>query len=50
MRFEIGFTLENGEDDSMVIEGDSIEEIRRKAEAELAKRNAKDAYVRELLS
>lgn len=43
MRFRINFQV-NGVNDNIVIEGDSIEDIRAEAERELKKRNGKDPW------
>ena len=48
MRFEIGFHLPGDFTDSVIIEGDTIEEIREKADAEVEKRGGIDPWSREL--
>lgn len=48
MIFRIHFTLPNGSQDSVVIEGDDIDELRERAEAEVAKRGATDPWSEEL--
>lgn len=47
MMFRIHFTA-NGVDDSVVVEGDTVEEIRVRAEAEVARRNGVDPWSEEL--
>ena len=44
MIYKIFFTLANGETDSLAIEGETIEEIQEKANAEVEKRGAIDAW------
>lgn len=44
MIYKIFFTLVNGETDSIVIEGEAIEEIQKKAKSEVEKRGAVDAW------
>lgn len=44
MTYKVFFTLTNGETDSIVIEGESIEEIQEKAKSEIEKRGAIDAW------
>ena len=44
MEYEIFFTLANGETDSMIISGETIEEIQQKAKVEAEKRGAIDAW------
>lgn len=48
MRFRINFTWPNGINDSFVIEGDTIEEIRQQAAAEVEQRGATDAWSEQL--
>ena len=48
MKVEIHYTLPSGEDESVVIEGDSVEEIRTKADIEVEKRNGIDPWSIEL--
>ena len=43
MRARINFTV-NGSEDFIILDGDSHEEIRIKAEAELVKRGGTDAW------
>ncbi len=43
MKFKIFFTLKSGETDSIVISGNSIEELQQKAKVEVEKRGAVDA-------
>jgi hypothetical protein len=48
MKFEIHFELADGSEDFVVIEGDTVEEIREKADAEVAKRNGENPWSKEL--
>jgi len=48
MRFKIYFTDADGGDDFIVISGATEEEVRERAEAELAKRNATAQYSEEI--
>jgi hypothetical protein len=48
MKFKIHFTLNDGTEDSIVVSGDTLEEIREKAYAELDKRGGRDAWSEEL--
>jgi len=48
MRFRIHYTLSDGSEDSIVLEGNSIAEIRKQADEELARRNAIDPWSEEL--
>lgn len=48
MKYRIHYKLEDGSEDSLVIEGDSLDEICDKASVELKKRNAKDPWSEEL--
>jgi hypothetical protein len=47
MKFKIGYTV-NGEEDSVIIEGDTIEECQEKAQAEVKKRGATNAWSEEI--
>ncbi len=44
MKFEIHYTLPSGDEESVIIEGDSVEEIRTKADVEVEKRNGVDPW------
>lgn len=44
MRFRIHFTLADGSEDSVVVEGGSIEEVQQAAGQEVAKRNGTDPW------
>jgi len=48
MRYRIHFTLPDGTEDSVVIAADSIEELRKLADEEVAKRNGKDPWSEEI--
>lgn len=48
LRFRIHFTDINGAEDSVVIEGDTIEEVRELALAEVAKRDGQDFWSQEI--
>ena len=48
MKFKIHYTLPDGSDDSIVISGETTDEIREKADAELAKRGGTDPWSEEL--
>lgn len=48
MKYRIHYTLVDGSEDSFVIEGNSIEEIRDKATSELLNRNGRDAWSEEI--
>lgn len=48
MKFKIYFTWPNGTEDSIVISGETIEEIRKKGDRELAKRHAEYQWSQEL--
>lgn len=48
MIFKIHFTLSDGTEDFVVILGDTIDEIREKAQAELTKRGGQDPWSEEL--
>lgn len=44
MKIKIHYTLPNGEEDSLIIEGDTIEELQITARDEINKRNAKNPW------
>ena len=48
MIFEINYTLPDGSEDKVYIEGKTVEEIRAKAEAHLRRRGGKDPWSREV--
>lgn len=48
MRARIHYTLPDGSDDSLILEGDTVEEIREKADRELERRSATDPWSEEL--
>jgi len=48
MKFKIHYELPNGEPDYVVIEGGTVEEIRKKANHEVNKRNAKNPWSEEI--
>lgn len=48
MKFRINYTLPDGSDDSVVISGDTTDEIREKADAELTKRGGTDPWSEEI--
>jgi len=48
MKFRLHFTLQDDSHDFIIIEGETIEEIQKKAKVEKEKRNAKDAWSEEL--
>ena len=48
MRYEIHFTTKDGRGDYVVVEGDTVEEIREKAEAEVSKRDGRDPWSKEI--
>ena len=48
MRFEIHFTRPNGDPDCVIVEGDSIQEIRQQAEVEVEVRNGTNPWSREI--
>ena len=48
MEFEINYTLPNGLEDKVHIEGKTVEEIRAKADAHLKTRGGKDQWSREI--
>jgi hypothetical protein len=43
MKFKINYTVD-GQEDSFIIEGETIDEIRKKSHTELEKRNGKDPW------
>ena len=44
MKFEIHFTLPDGSEDMIIVEGDSIEEIRKSAHAKVDLRGGHDLW------
>lgn len=48
MKFEIHFTLPSGDEDFVVIEGDSIESMRETADAEVQKRNGINPWSKQI--
>jgi hypothetical protein len=48
MKFEINFTLPDGTEDSIVVEGDTIEEVQMKATQEVAVRGGINPWSREV--
>ena len=48
MTFKIHFELSDGTEDSVIITGDTVDEIRTKADAELEKRGGADPWSEEL--
>lgn len=48
MRFKIGYTLPNLEEDFVIIEGDTLEKIRELALIEVEKRSGTDPWSQEL--
>lgn len=48
LKYRIHFTLGNGVEDSIVIYGETLEEIRDKANEQLSMRSAQDAWCEEL--
>ncbi len=48
MKFRIHYTLKDGSEDSIVVEGESHEEIREKADIMLEERGGKDPWSEEL--
>jgi acyl-coenzyme A thioesterase PaaI-like protein len=44
LRFRIHFTVRSGEEDSIVVEGRTLDDIREQAVMEVAKRGGKDAW------
>jgi len=48
MRFRIHFEWPDGTQDSVVISGDTIEEIREKAHGEVSTRNGKNPWSEEI--
>ncbi len=48
MKFKIYGTTSDGAEDYLVIEGESVEEIREKADSETRKRNWKDCWSEEI--
>ena len=50
MTFRIHFTLADGSEDSILISGDTVEEIREKAEAAVLARGGRDPWSEEVES
>lgn len=48
MKFRIHYELANGDEDSIVIEGDTLDDIRQKAGEEVAKRSGQNPWSEEL--
>lgn len=48
MKFRIHYTLPDGAEDSIVITGESTDEIREKADAEISKRIGTDPWSEEI--
>jgi hypothetical protein len=48
MNFRIHYTLSDGSEDSIIVTGDDIEQIREKADAEVAKRGGTDPWSEEI--
>lgn len=48
MTFRIHYTLPDGTEDAVVLSGDTVEEIREKANYEVSKRKATNAWSEEL--
>lgn len=48
LKFRIHFVLSDGSTDSIILECETLEEIRDKANAEVNRRNARDAWSEEL--
>lgn len=44
MRYRIHYTLADGTEDSVVVCGDTIEEVRERAEAEVARRGGTNPW------
>ena len=49
MKFRINYTLQGGIEDSFLLDGDSIEEMREMAESELTRRGGVDPWSEELI-
>lgn len=48
MRYRTHYTLADGSEDSIVLSGDTIEEIREKAQSEIERRGATNPWSEEL--
>lgn len=48
MTFRIHFTWPDGTEDSVILSGDTVEEIREKAHAEVARRNGSNPWSEEI--
>ena len=48
MKFRINYTLQGGTEDSFLLDGDSIEEMREMAESELTRRGGVDPWSEDL--
>lgn len=48
MRYRIHYTLADGTEDSVVVSGDTIEEVREQAHSEVARRGGTDPWSEEL--
>ncbi len=48
MNFKIHFELADGTEDAIMVSGDTIEDIQRKAAVELERRDGKNAWSEEL--
>ena len=48
MTFRIHFTWPDGAEDSFVVSGEAVEEIRERAQAGVAERNGRDPWSEEL--
>lgn len=48
MRFKIYYTLKDGSEDAIVIEGQDEDQVRERADAELAKRGGDAQYSEEI--
>lgn len=48
MTFRIHFTWPDGTQDSVIVSGDTIEEVREKAQEAVASRNATDPWSEEI--
>jgi len=44
MRYKIHYTLADGSEDSIIVEGDTIEEVRDRANAEVSARGGRDPW------
>ena len=48
MKFRIHFEHQDGTEDSIIVEGETIEELREQAGAELTKRNGENPWSEEV--